>query len=107
MVKSCKRYNRVAFILRCNKEKYPDEEKISIKTYNLKDAATSAAFNKLLAKGMDDNAIKLKLNKKTALHSVLKLTPTNDLSLKMKIQAWNGKLVHQKPIMVITELLKF
>ena len=46
------------------KEKYPDEEKISIKTYNLKDGASSAAFNKLLAKGMDDNAIKLKLNKK-------------------------------------------
>ncbi len=46
------------------KDKYPDEEKITIKTYILKDAASNAAYNKMVAKGMDDNSIKLKLNKK-------------------------------------------
>ncbi len=47
-----------------NKDKYPDEEKISIKTYILKDAVTVAAYNKIAAKSLDDNALKAKLNKK-------------------------------------------
>ena len=46
------------------KDKYPDEEKISVKTYHLKNATAISTFNKLSAKGMDDNAIALKMNKK-------------------------------------------
>ena len=53
------------------KDKYPDEEKISVKTYHLKNAAGLSAFNKLLAKGIDDNSMAAKLNKKdSAMFSV-------------------------------------
>ena len=47
-----------------NKAKYPEEEKITVKTYTFKNVTATTAFNKLSAKGMDDNAIKIKLNKK-------------------------------------------
>ncbi len=47
-----------------SKDKYPDEEKITIKTCILKDANSIVAYNKLAAKGLDDNSIKIKLNKK-------------------------------------------
>ena len=45
------------------KDKYPDEEKITIKTCTFKNANAIVAYNKLAAKGMDDAAIKTKLNK--------------------------------------------
>ena len=53
-----------------NKDKYPDEEKITIKTYSLKNAEAKAMFDKLSAKGLDDATLIAKLNKKdsTNLH---------------------------------------